>query len=249
MKYSKILFSLAFLFFSCAGKISPIPKDRDISASLTKAKQVQREFTSLNARARVVIESPEGKMVFDQLTTVRRPQILKIAVFAPFGEMLASVVSDGQSVKMRTNWEEIVFENSENFRFSYLYPGLPEQMGVEDLVNFLLGGFPFIIPERGYLVQKISKSGETVLTFSDETLLRATIDVRRNFITGIVYNLPDGQKARIKFSRLKEIAPNIYFPAKLLFETADYSLNVSYENDLQVSSNEGDFLSQPEEAR
>ena len=76
------------------------------------------------------------------------PEFLMVAVFAPFGEMLARVVSDGKSVRMKTNWEELVFENTEDFRLSYLYPGLPPQLGVGDVVIFCSGDPRLSFPSK-----------------------------------------------------------------------------------------------------
>ena len=193
-------------------------------------------FTSIKARARVSIKSPQGKIVFDQVGTAVRPEFLRVSVFAPFGEMLARVVSDGESVRMKTNWEELIFENPEDFRLSYLYPGLPPQLGVEEIVNFLLGGSPFAIPQKSYSVRAGEREGEIVFVFSGSTPLRVTVDSRRNFITRVEGVLSDGERARIEFSLLKRIASDTYFPRKLLFETADYSLSVNYDENLRVDS-------------
>ncbi len=237
MRHSWVFIPLLLFLFSCAGKLPPATAERtDLSAILEKAKRAQMGFTSVKARARVSIKSPQGSIVFDQVATAVRPNLLRVSVFAPFGEMLARVVSDGKSVSMKTNWEELVFENPEDFRLSYLYPGLPPQLGVEDIVNFLLGGSPFSIPQGNYSAQVGGSEGEVVLVFSGGTPLRVTVDSRRNFITRVEGLLSDGEKAEIEFSLLKRVAPDTYFPRKLLFETADYSLSVNYDENLRVNS-------------
>ncbi len=248
MRHSCVFILLVLLLFSCAGKFPPaVTEHQDFSAILAKAKQTQQGFTSIKARARVSIKSPQAKIVFDQVATVVRPEFLRIAVFAPFGEMLARVVSDGKSVRMKTNWEELVFENAEDFRLSYLYPGLPPQLGVEDVINFLLGGSPVAIPKKDYSVRAGKKEGEIVFVFSGKTPVRVTVDPRRNFITRVEGELSDGQKARIEFSLPKRIAPDTYFPRKLLFETADYSLSVNYDENLRVNSKADISLFRPTE--
>lgn len=237
MRHSWVFIPFVFLLFSCAGKLPPPTAGHpDPSAILAKAKHTQTGFTSIKARARVSIKSPQGKIVFDQVATVVRPEFLRISVFAPFGEMLARVVSDGESVRMKTSWEELVFENPENFRLSYLYPGLPPQLGVKDIVNFLLGGSPFAIPQKSYSVRTGKKEGEIVFVFSGSAPLQVTVDFQRNFITRVEGTLSDGKKAKIEFSLLKRIDSDIYFPRKLLFETSDYSLNVNYDENLRVNS-------------
>ena len=237
MRHSWVFIPFVFLLFSCAGKLPPSIADRsDLSAILAKAKRTQMSFTSIKARARVSIKSPQGKIVFDQVATVVRPEFLRVSVFAPFGEMLARVVSDGESVRMKTNWEELIFENPEDFRLSYLYPGLPPQLGVEDIVSFLLGGSPFAIPGENYSVRAGDKKGEIVFVFSGDTPLRVTVDFPRNLITRVEGALSDGEKARIEFSLPKRIASDTYFPRKLVFETADYSLSVNYDENLRVNS-------------
>ena len=237
MRHSWVFIPLVLLLFSCVGKFPPATAERpDPSVILAKAKRAQMGFTSIKARARVSIKSPQGKIVFDQVATAVRPEFLRVSVFAPFGEMLARVVSDGESVRMKTNWEELVFENPEDFRLSYLYPGLPPQLGVEDIVNFLLGGSPFAIPRESYSVRAGEKEGEMVFVFSGSAPLRVTVDSPRNFITGVEGTLSDGEKAKIEFSLLKRIASDTYFPRKLLFETADYSLSVNYDENLRVNS-------------
>ena len=250
MRHSCVFIPLVLLLFSCAGKLPPeLSEHPDLSAVLAKAKQTQQGFTSIKARARVSIKSPQAKIVFDQVATVSRPEFLRISVFAPFGEMLARVVSDGKTVRMKTNWEELVFENAEDFRLSYLYPGIPPHLGVGDIVNFLLGGSPFVIPEEGYSVRAGNKKGEIVFVFAGSTPVRVTVDYRRNFITGVEGELADGEKARIEFSLLKRIAPDTYFPRKLLFETADYSLSVNYDENLRVDSKASLSLPHPVEER
>ena len=250
MRHSWVFILLVLLFFSCAGKLPPeVAEHPNLSAVLAKAKQTQRGFTSIKARGRVSIKSPQVKIVFDQVAAVSRPESLRILIFAPFGEMLARVVSDGKSVRMKTNWEELVFENAEDFRLSYLYPGIPPQLGVGDIVNFLLGGSPFVIPKEGYSAQAGNKEGEIVFVFSGREPVRVTVDIRRNFITGVEGTLADGEKARMKFSLPKRIAPDTYFPRKLLFETADYSLSVNYDENLRVDSKADFSLSRPGEER
>lgn len=237
MRHSRVFIPFVFLLFSCAGQLPPTTAGHpDPSAILAKAKRTQMGFTSIKARARVSIKSPQGKIVFDQVGTAVRPEFLRVSVFAPFGEMLARVVSDGESVRMKTNWEELIFENPEDFRLSYLYPGLPPQLGVEEIVNFLLGGSPFAIPQKSYSVRAGEREGEIVFVFSGNAPLRVTVDSRRNFITRVEGALSDGERARIEFSLLKRIASDTYFPRKLLFETADYSLSVNYDENLRVDS-------------
>ena len=237
MRHRWVFVPFILLLFSCAGKLPPFTADRpDLSAVLAEAKRTQMGFTSIKARARVSIKSPQGKIVFDQVATAVRPEFLRVSVFAPFGEMLARVVSDGESVRMKTNWEELIFENPEDFRLSYLYPGLPPQLGVEDIVNFLLGGSPFVIPQKSYSARAGEKEGEIVFVFSESAPLRVTVDSSRNFITRVEGVLSDGKKAKIEFSLLKRIASDTYFPRKLVFETADYSLNVNYDENLRVNS-------------
>lgn len=246
MRRSCVFIPLVILLFSCAGKLPPeVAEHPDLSAVLAKAKQNQRDFNSIKARARVSIRSPQAKIVFDQVATVSRPEFLRISIFAPFGEMLARVVSDGETVRMKTNREELIFENAEDFRLSYLYPGIPPQLGVGDIVNFLLGGSPFVIPREGYSVRAGRKKGEIVFMFSGSTPVRVTVDLRRSFITAVEGELGDGEKARIEFSLLKQIAPDTYFPRKLLFETADYSLSVNYDENLRVNSKADLSLSRP----
>ena len=237
MRHSWVFIPLVLLLFSCAGKLPPVTVEHpDLSAILAKAKRAQMGFTSIKARARVSIKSPQGKIVFDQVATAVRPEFLRVSVFAPFGEMLARVVSDGESVRMKTNWEELIFENPEDFRLSYLYPGLPPQLGIEDIVNFLLGGSPFVIPQENYSVRSGEKEEEIVFVFSGSNPLRITVDSSRNFITRVEGTLSDGEKAKIEFSLLRRIASDTYFPRKLLFETADYSLSVNYDENLRVNS-------------
>ena len=250
MKRSCFFIPLVFLLFSCVGRFAPeVAEHTDLSAVLAKAKQTQRDFNSVKARARVSIKSPQAKIVFDQVATVSRPEFLRISVFAPFGEMLARVVSDGETVRMKTNWEELVFENAEDFRLSYLYPGIPPHLGVGDIVNFLLGGSPFVIPEEGYSARAGNKKGEIVFVFSGDSPVRVTVDIKRNFITAVEGELVNGEKARIEFSLLTRIAPDTYFPRKLLFETADYSLSVNYDENLRVNSKADISLSRPPEKR
>ncbi len=237
MRHKWVFIPLVFLLFSCAGKFPSATVERsDLSDILAEAKRAQMEFISIKARARVSVKSPQGKIVFDQVATAVRPEFLRVSVFAPFGEMLARVVSNGQSVTMKTNWEELIFDNPQDFKLSYLYPGLPPQLGVKDIVNFLLGGSPFVIPEENYSVRTGDKQEEMVFVFSGSTPLRVTVDSRRNFVTGVEGVLHDGAKARVEFSLLKRIAADAYFPTKLLFETADYSLSVNYEENLRVNS-------------
>lgn len=250
MRRNCVFIPLVLLLFSCAGKLPPeIAEHPDLSAVLAKAKQTQQDFTSIKARARVSIKSPQAKIVFDQVAAVSRPEFLRISIFAPFGEMLARVVSDGKTVRMKTNWEELVFENAEDFRLSYLYPGIPPQLGVGDIVNFLLGGSPFVIPKEGYSVRAGKKKEEIVFVFSGRTPVRVTVDARRNLITAVEGELADGERARIEFSLPKRIAPDTYFPRKLVFETADYSLSVNYDENLRVDSKADLPLSRPAEER
>ena len=72
--------------------------------------------------------------------------------------------------------------------------------------------------------------------FPGSAPLRVTVDSPRNFITAVEGALYDGEKVRVEFSMPKRIAPDTYFPRKLLFESADYSLSVNYDENLRVNS-------------
>ncbi len=226
---------LLLLLSSCAGKHSRVKVDVSPDA-LSEAIKNHTGFVSIKSLARVVVESQEGRMAFDQVTSAIRPDILEIAVFAPFGEMLALVSSDGDSVRMKTAGEELVFQNSEDFSFSFLYPGLPPRMGVRDIVNFLLAGAPFPLSRDAYTATGTVKDGVAVFQSGGTRPSRIEVDLDKNSITAIHWLFTEDKESTVRFSRHRKVAPNVYFPGKLVFETEGYSLSVTYDDDLKVNS-------------
>lgn len=237
MKRSR-LFLLTVLFLSsCAATPSTAPLgEAGLAAALARAKKTHAGFVSVRSRAGVSIESPRERMFFDQATLARNPGFLRVALLAPFGETLATVVSDGKSVRMKTALEEVVFDDAENFSLSYLYPGLPSGMGMSDLVGFLTARLPLEVPEENYTARYVGRRGEILFAFSGPMRLEVTVDPRRNVVSRVDYESSDGVASTVIFSDFRKLAPDLYFPARLRFESSGYGLSVAYADDLRVNS-------------
>ncbi len=242
------LIVLLLLFSSCAGKF-PQGKVEVSPNALSDAVKTHMSFISLQSLARVVVESPEGKVVFDQVTLVKRPDVFEIAVFAPYGEMLLNVSSNGESVRMKTAREELVFENSEHFNLSFLYPGLSPHIGVKNIVDFLLAGAPFPFSQDTYTVVEPAKDGIAVFQSAGPWPSLIEFDLKQNSISAIHGLFMEGEEATVRFSRYKKVAPRTYFPTKLVFKTEGYSLSVTYGDDLRVTSDMVSSLSRSVEGK
>ena len=237
MRHSRVFFLTALLFLSCAAKPPAEPlAEADLAAALARAKKTHAGFVSVRSRAGVSIESPRGRMFFDQVTLARNPGFLRVALLAPFGETLATVVSDGKSVRMKTAMEEIVFADAENFRLSYLYPGLPSGLEMRDLVAFLTARLPVEVPGKDYAARRAGGRGEILFSFSGNRRLEVTVDPRRNVVSRVDYESSDGVASTIVYSGFRKLAPGVYFPGRLRFEASGYGLDVAYGDDLRVNS-------------
>ena len=237
MRHSRVFFLTALLLLSCAAKPPAEPlAEADLAAALAGAKKTHAGFVSVRSRAGVSIESPSGRMFFDQVTLARNPGFLRVALLAPFGETLATVVSDGESVRMRTAMEEIVFDDAENFRLSYLYPGLPSGLEMRDLVAFLTARLPVEVPGENYAARRAGGGREILFSFSGDRRLEVTVDPRRNVVSRVDYESPDGVASTIVYSGFRKLATGLYFPSRLRFESSGYGLDVAYGEDLRVNS-------------
>ena len=236
MRHSGVFFLTALFLLSCARPPAGPLAEADLAAALARAKKTHAGFVSVRSRAGVSIESPHGRMFFDQVTLARNPRFLRVALLAPFGETLASVVSDGKSVRMKTAMEEIVFDDAENFRLSYLYPGLPSSLAMRDLVGFLTARLPVEVPGENYSARYTGGRGEILFSFSGKRRLEVTVDPRRNVVSRVDYESSDGGASTIVYSGFRKLAPGLYFPARLRFESSGYGLDVTYGEDLRVNS-------------
>ncbi|NIQ13546.1 MAG: DUF4292 domain-containing protein [Candidatus Dadabacteria bacterium] len=221
---------------SCASRPLKLNVDTiHLSNTLKDVKQNNLNNNSIKALARVSISTKTDKIFFDQVTIAKKTDYLRLEAMAAFGTVVAQVLSDGDKVYFITKEEKIVFEDAKDFNFSSIYPNLPEELKVDNLVNVLLANPPFNIWEDKFKVEFDGNNSNLILVFDRIDNLRIWVNTKIRVIEKINYLLTNGDVAEIIFSDFKYCDSDIYFPKNILLKTSDYNLGIIYNDDLKIN--------------
>ena len=158
---SFLLFGLLpFLLSACAA----IPKLPEVAPP---AEEVLRQVTArqealqgLKGLAQVKLSSPEKSLTNQQVLFARRPADMRVESLGPLGTPLLYLVTDGKEIRIYLPGENRYYQGP--FETRSLSFALPLALHPEEMVSFLLGGVPFLEPERVSLRPEV-KEGLWVL--------------------------------------------------------------------------------------
>lgn len=244
MKYSLIL--LVFLFASCTTRSYDLVVDQiDIKELISEVKENESSFNSLKAFANISIQSKQEKIFFDQVTIVKKPDLLRLEALAAFGTTVAQVLSNGSKIHFITRSEKLVFDNTDDFSFSYIYPDLPSNLNVNNLVNVLLGSAPFNVWNDPYSIQFSGVKNSFSIIFERKDDLKFDINTKYKVIEKVSYKLHNGDEVEIEFSNFTSVEDKKYFPMNILIKSSEYILMVKYDDKLSLNESLGISLFQP----
>lgn len=235
MKFKLIFVIFIALLASCASRTYTINLQRvDVKNTVAKVRQNHRSFNSLRGVANVSILTGEDKIKFRQVTVAKKNSFIRLEALAIFGAVIAQIFSDSEKVYLNTRYEQLVFNNTQDFRFAVLYPDIPRDIGVSDLVNVLLANPSDEIWNNDYKVGFDGSNGKIIVNFNSKEDLTLTLDPGKKVIERLSYNLLNGQKAVVEYGSFKNIDGN-YFPFDIQLKTDNYNLSITYNSDLEIN--------------
>ena len=104
----------------------------------------------MQKKKRSLCKSNFDDVAINQITVLELPLKFRLEALAVFGQSVAVVTSDGERVVFRTSSDEITFPDVRNFNLSYFYPGIPEELKTEQLIELLMGKVPFGLWDEDY---------------------------------------------------------------------------------------------------
>jgi outer membrane lipoprotein-sorting protein len=231
-------FLVLFLLLSCAKKNVQIDLSRiNPLEVLKKAKEGEESIRSVKGLASVSIKTPDRKVSYNQVTVAEEPNLLHLEATAPFGRVVGMVFSDGAKIYVISPEEHRTFDSLQEFDFSYLYPGLPVKITVNDLVNLLLGRLPQepeyedadvrLNVESNYIVLTLLKDGK-----EEGVLWVNPLNYR---IEKANINLSGGVLATCKFDDFKDLGTGIFFPKRIELKADGFSISVKYDEGVEVN--------------
>ena len=223
---------------SCAKKNVQIDLSRiNPLEVLKKAKEGEESIRSVKGLASVSIKAPDRKVSYNQVTVAEEPNLLHLEAVAPFGRVVGMVFSDGAKIYVISPEEQRTFSSLHEFDFSFLYPGLPVKITVDDLVNLLLGHLPQEPEYEGSEVHLSAKSNYIVLTLlkngKEESVL--WINPLNYRIEEANINLSEGIMATCKFGDFKDLGAGVFFPKRIEFKVGGFSILVKYDEGVEVN--------------
>ena len=244
MKFSIIL--IIFLFTSCANKsYNILVNEINVLDLINQLKENQGNLKSIKALAKVSIESKDERIFFDQVTIAQKSNYLRLEAIAAFGATVAQVLSDSDKVYFITRTEKLVFDDSDNFNFSYLYPDLPPELKVSNLINVLLAGIPFDVWDDEYEIEFSGITDNFKIKFQRNDKMTLTINTKLKTIEQITYKLDTGILMNIIFSNFISVKNNQYFPKNIVIKSGDYILGIKYNENLLLNESLSISLFEP----
>lgn len=236
MKY-KILFVLSVaLISSCASRTYIVTLEKlDVDSTVRQVRVNHESFNSVRALANISILNGDENIKFRQVTVAKKDNLLRLEALAIFGAVIAQIFSDSEKVYLSTRYEQVVFDNTSDFKFAFLYPDIPHELGVNDLVNVLLANPPNDVWESEYNVYFDGKEKKMIVSFENSQDVSLEIDTQKKVIEKISYLLSSGVKAEILYSDFKKVSGNKFFPKKIELISEQYNLSVTYNNNLEVN--------------
>lgn len=245
MRLSTVFFItlITLIIAACAQKqVSVDYENINIQNILELARANHDEIRTLRGVARVKAKSSFDDVAINQVTLLELPLRFRLEALAVFGQSIAVLTSDGEKVIFRTSSDEITFQDVRNFNLSYFYPGIPEELKTEQLIDLLLGKVPFGLWEDEYDVSFDKDREKIVVEYanSDNKVTVLNIDPVSGNIESAKINLEDNNILYINYTNFQK-SDNLVFPRNIKFNYISYELTVKY-NDLTLNGKIEDSL-------
>lgn len=236
MKY-KIIFVLFITFLSsCASRTYNLTlQSVDIDGTLNQVRENHESFNSIRALANISILNGQETIKFRQVTVAKKDDLIRLEALAIFGAVIAQIFSDSEKVYLSTRYEQVVFDKTSDFKFAFLYPNIPQELGVSDLVNVLLANPSSAIWKNNYNVDFDGKLKKMIVSFDGDENVKLDIDPEKKVIERISYLLSSGVQAEILYSDFKKVDENKLFPKKIQLISNEYNLTITYNNDFELN--------------
>lgn len=236
MKYKIILILVVAFLPSCASRTYNLNFQRvDLEDTVATVRQNHSGFNSLRGMASVSVLTRGEKIKFQQVTVLKKDKLMRLEALAAFGAVIAQIFSDSEKVYLNTRYEQVVFDNTDDFRFAVLYPEIPRDIGVEDLLELLLSSPSQELWANSYRMSLDGNSGKMMLDFDSPRDMKLTINPAKKVIDKLSFRLSNGQEAVVEYSEYKNIGEDTYFPQRIRLTTGDYDLTVTYGSNLEVN--------------
>jgi len=250
----RISFIILLLVVSCAKKTVHVDLTNfELGDVISRVKEAERSVRSVQGLASVRIHSPVENVSFKQVTIAEEPDLLHIEALAPFGRTAAVLISDGDKVYVNFPKERTEFDNIKDFNFSLLYPRLPVDISLENLVNLFLGRLPEDpdYDESSILIR--ADQNQIVLTLFKNRLKESVLWVNPETyrIEKALIRLENGNTAACEFKDFIDFGNGVSMPRKIELKVEEYSIQLKYDKDVSVNLNIDRelFKSQPSLAR
>ncbi|MGH7885341.1 MAG: DUF4292 domain-containing protein [Thermodesulfobacteriota bacterium] len=202
---------------------------------VTEVIENHNSFNSIRAVANISILNGTEKIKFRQVTLAKKDNFIRIEALAVFGTVIAQIFCDSEKVYLTTRYEQVVFDNTRDFKFAFLYPDIPEELGIADLVNIVLANPPSDILGSEYRVSFDGNIRKMKLEFEGSQNLSVIIDPEKKVIEKVEYVLTNGERAEIEYGDFKQLPGGRYFPKNIQLKSNNYNLSITYNNDLEVN--------------
>ncbi len=236
MKFKITLVLFAALLSSCASRTYNVTlQNVDVDSIVSEVKANHESFSSIRALANISILNDGENIKFRQVTVAKKDNMLRIEALAIFGAVIAQIFSDSEKVYLSTRYEQVVFDNTSDFKFAFLYPDIPQELGVGELVNILLANPPVDIWQSKYSVDFDGNSKKMIVSFDNPEEVQIEINPEKKVMEKISYLLSSGVKAEIVYSDFKKVSESKFFPKRIQLISEQYNLSVVYNNDFEIN--------------
>lgn len=239
-KYKKILTAvLLILLTSCAQRqIETALPEASPDELLEKAELLQNSVRSVKGLASVSIKTPRDKISYTQVTLAEEPDLLRLEALNPFGSTVGFISSDSERIYIVSEQQRGVYDITEVFDLSYVYPGLVLEITIEHLVDLVTGRVPKDLFNGDREVELSSGPERLVLSFKNGAGVsddRLWINPANNRVERAQIILDSGEAANINYEYFDGLINGHYFPRVIDFTTGELAIKITYEPDVELN--------------
>jgi len=241
--------ALIILISSCAQKqIDTELPETSPEELLKKAALLQNSVRSVKGLASVSIKTPEDKISYTQVTLAEEPDLLRLEALNPFGSTVGFISSDSEKIYIVSQQQRGVYDITEVFDLSYVYPGLNLEITIEHLVDLVTGRVPKDLFNGDREVELSSAPERLVLSFKNGSGAlddRLWINPANNRVEKAQIILESGQAANINYEYFDGLINGHYFPRIIDFKTGELAIVITYEPDVELNQTLDSSLLKP----
>ncbi len=230
---------LIILTTSCAQKqIETAVPEASPQELLQKTALLQNSVRSVKGLASVSIKTPDDKISYTQVTLAEEPDLLRLEALNPFGSTVGFISSDSENIYIVSQQQRGVYDITEVFDLSYVYPGLELEITIEHLVDLVTGRVPKDLFARESEVELSSGPEGLVLNFKNGAGAlddRLWINPSNSRVERAQIILESGQAANINYEYFDGLINGHYFPRIIDFKTGELAIVITYEPDVELN--------------